>query len=198
MSGGSKNVGSQVRQGRWCRTDGTAPTSRYYPTTSLTHHNCVQVCTSAPTNPTAVSLSLCRTQPCVALPRSSVYTPSKKPDDNRTLPHGVFTADQLNWTPVLQPINFVTLTLVTNNASCNWVNLVQVSSVQFARCGPPSMIHCYGSLPVDITSIHDTIRDAILTCARKPTWVSLIYRTSRMTEFCCSRFPDTQKILAVF
>jgi len=24
---------------------------------------------------------------------------------------------------------------------------------------------------------HDTIRDAILTCARKPTWVSWIYRT---------------------
>ena len=31
----------------------------------------------------------------------------------------------------LQPINFVTLTRVTNNASSNWVNLVQVSSVQF-------------------------------------------------------------------
>ena len=29
----------------------------------------------------------------------------------------------------LQPINFVMLTRVTNNASCNWVNLVQVSSV---------------------------------------------------------------------
>ena len=24
---------------------------------------------------------------------------------------------------------------------------------------------------------YDTIRDAVLTCARKPTWVSLIYRT---------------------
>ena len=31
-----------------------------------------------------------------------------------------------------QPINFVTLTLVTNNASCNWVSLVHVSSVQFS------------------------------------------------------------------
>jgi len=29
-------------------------------------------------------------------------------------------------------INFVTLTRVTNSASCNWVNLVQVSSVQFS------------------------------------------------------------------
>ena len=35
-------------------------------------------------------------------------------------------------TAALQPINFETLTRVTNNASCNWVNLVQVSSVQFS------------------------------------------------------------------
>ena len=31
---------------------------------------------------------------------------------------------------------------------------------------------------------HDTIRDAILTCARKPTWVSLIYRTETTTKKC--------------
>ena len=30
------------------------------------------------------------------------------------------------------PIDFVTLTRVTNNASCNWVSLVQVRSVQFS------------------------------------------------------------------
>jgi len=37
----------------------------------------------------------------------------------------------VNQTPVheLQPINFATLTRATNNASCNWVNLVQISSV---------------------------------------------------------------------
>jgi len=29
---------------------------------------------------------------------------------------------------------------------------------------------------------YDTIRDAILTCARKPTWVSLIYRTEMTTK----------------
>ena len=34
-------------------------------------------------------------------------------------------------TAALQPINFVTLTRVTNNASCNWVNLVHVGSVHF-------------------------------------------------------------------
>jgi len=41
------------------------------------------------------------------------------------------TADEVNWTE--QPIGFVTLTRVTNSASCNWVNLVQVSSVQLVR-----------------------------------------------------------------
>ena len=30
----------------------------------------------------------------------------------------------------------------------------------------------------------DTIRDAILTCARKPTRVSLIYRTEPTTKKC--------------
>ena len=32
-----------------------------------------------------------------------------------------------------------------------------------------------------------TIRDAILTCARKPTWVSLIYRTEPTTKKCKNR-----------
>ena len=31
---------------------------------------------------------------------------------------------------------------------------------------------------------YDTIRDAILTCARKPTWVGLIYCTETTTENC--------------
>jgi len=32
----------------------------------------------------------------------------------------------------LQPISFVKLTRVTNHASCNWVNWVRVTSVQFS------------------------------------------------------------------
>jgi len=53
----------------------------------------------------------------------------------------VFTADELNWTELQfanystvaeQPITFVTPTRVTNNASSNWVSLVQVSSVEFS------------------------------------------------------------------
>ena len=34
---------------------------------------------------------------------------------------------------------------------------------------------------------YDTIRDAILRCARKPTWVSLIYRTQPTTKKCKNR-----------
>ena len=34
---------------------------------------------------------------------------------------------------------------------------------------------------------YDTIRDAILTCARKPTRVSLIYRTEPTTKKCKNR-----------
>jgi len=34
------------------------------------------------------------------------------------------------------------------------------------------------------TILYDTIRDAILTCARNPTWVSLIYRTESTTKKC--------------
>jgi len=37
------------------------------------------------------------------------------------------------------------------------------------------------------TGPYDTIRDAILTCARKPTWVSLIYRTEPTTKKCTNR-----------
>ena len=36
-------------------------------------------------------------------------------------------------------------------------------------------------------SRYDTIRDAILTCARKPTWVSLIYCTEPTTKKCKNR-----------
>ena len=35
--------------------------------------------------------------------------------------------------------------------------------------------------------LYDTIRDAILTCARKPTSVSLIYRTEPTTKKCKNR-----------
>jgi len=37
-------------------------------------------------------------------------------------------------------------------------------------------------LPQKLTIRYDTIRDAILTCARKPTKVSLIYRTGPTTK----------------
>jgi len=45
--------------------------------------------------------------------------------------------------------------------------------------------HAPPSLPLLFPGVdYGTIRDAILTCARKPTWVSLIYRTETTTEKC--------------
>ena len=46
-------------------------------------------------------------------------------------------------------------------------------------------VHAMGNDPREFAhSVNDTIRDAILTCARKPTWVSLIYRTETTTKRC--------------
>ena len=36
----------------------------------------------------------------------------------------------------------------------------------------------------DLLTRYDTIRDAIITCARKPTWIGLIYRTEATTKNC--------------
>jgi len=41
--------------------------------------------------------------------------------------------------------------------------------------------------------MYDTIRDAILTCARKPSWVSLIYRTEPTTKKCKNRKTKSRK-----
>ena len=41
--------------------------------------------------------------------------------------------------------------------------------------------------------LYDTVRDAILTCARKPTWVSLIYRTETTTKKCNNRKTKSTK-----
>ena len=40
---------------------------------------------------------------------------------------------------------------------------------------------------------YDTIQDAILTCARKPTWVSLIYRMEPTTKKCKNRKTKSRK-----
>jgi len=48
--------------------------------------------------------------------------------------------------------------------------------------------HRYDDIDVltsrDVRTQYITIRDAILTCARKPTWVGLIYRTKTTTKNC--------------
>ena len=43
---------------------------------------------------------------------------------------------------------------------------------------------------------YDTMRDAILTCARKPTRVSLIYRTETTTKNCKTEKLTSKNILA--
>ena len=74
-------------------------------------------------------------------------------------------------TAALQPINFVTLTRVTNSASCNWVNLVQVSSVQFsssavntALCIPPQLYLAIVEqpMPKKLASETEVSRDGLL------------------------------------
>jgi len=59
------------------------------------------------------------------------------------------------------------------------------------RCGRRHYVfRLYGSVHPSVSVhtcirvLYDTIRDAILTCARKPTWVSLIYRTEPTTKKC--------------
>ena len=48
-------------------------------------------------------------------------------------------------------------------------------------------VYAYHSDLGSFLSANDTIRDAILTCARKPTCVSLIYRTEPTTKKCKNR-----------
>jgi len=50
-----------------------------------------------------------------------------------------------------------------------------------ARARPPPTVH---HMRANDTIRYDTVRDAILTCARKPTRVSLIYRTEPTSKKC--------------
>ena len=60
------------------------------------------------------------------------------------------------------------------------------SAANERRCwNGTSYTRCICMSPVRIR--YDTIRDAILTCARKPTRVSLIYRTEPTTKKCRNR-----------
>ena len=48
--------------------------------------------------------------------------------------------------------------------------------------------HYHANVSIDVKVIrYDMIRDAILTCAWKPTWVGLIYRTEPTTKKCKNR-----------
>jgi len=79
-----------------------------------------------------------------------------------------------------QPENVTTLTCEMQNYFI-WLEVCCVfftlEALKIASCGVSSMA-------LQRTIRYDTIRDAILTCARKPTWVSLIYRTEPTTKKC--------------
>ena len=73
------------------------------------------------------------------------------------------------------------------------------SKVQIV-CIWSSWWHCIPKTPSSLASFksrlvvrYDTIRDAILTCARKPTWVGLIYRTEPTTKKCKTEKLKTKK-----
>jgi len=51
----------------------------------------------------------------------------------------------------------------------------------------PMSLHSDTHATIQLLDWYDTIRDAILTCARKPTRVSLIYRTETTTKKCKNR-----------
>jgi len=52
---------------------------------------------------------------------------------------------------------------------------------------------CSARQLVSCTIRYDTIRDVILTCARKPTWVSLIYHTEPTIKKCKNRKTTSRK-----
>ena len=90
------------------------------------------------------------------VPRSAVADVARQSTVHQTVDYQLRVmcvkpcSQQTNWTELncssrtataaLLPINFVTLTRVTNNASCYWVNLMQVNSVQYSSCGVNSSI----------------------------------------------------------
>ena len=68
-----------------------------------------------------------------------------------------------------------------------WKSLLVRSTALHICCATHTAASCSaesGVLYAYMSLINDTIRDASLTCARKPTWVSLIYRTEPTTKNC--------------
>ena len=60
--------------------------------------------------------------------------------------------------------------------------------VSTSEAEPPPLLHI-----TTLTTAYDTIRDAILTCARKPTRVSLIYRTDPLGELRPTALPRSPR-----
>ena len=67
----------------------------------------------------------------------------------------------------------------------NYVLLIKLMYRNLQKFGTRYLFLLFFSFCIKARALrYDTIRDAILTFARKPTWVSLIYRTESTTEKC--------------
>ena len=78
----------------------------------------------------------------------------------------------------------------------SWTNLKHEAIPQTDRASPcfSQMLSTAAQLLEQVVCTrYDTIRDAILTCARKPTWVSLIYRTEPTTKKSKNRKTKSRK-----
>ena len=72
-----------------------------------------------------------------------------------------------------------------------WWGVSMVICLEWGQivCIWSSWCHYHPKTPSSFVSfksrlVYDTIRDAILTCARKPTWVGFIYSTETTTKNC--------------
>ena len=74
-----------------------------------------------------------------------------------------------------------------SNMTGLWLLQMRHASMAAFFGGGRVRINARDRLTRRVTIRYDTIRDAILTCARKPTWVSLIYRTEPTTKKCKNR-----------
>ena len=86
-----------------------------------------------------------------------------------TLDHIVTTQTTMGWT---ESLHYHTHTHTHTHADCHTDHVTSRRS--------PSINRKFTVLQIR----YDTIRDAILTCARKPTWIGLIYRTETTTKNC--------------
>ena len=88
--------------------------------------------------------------------------------------------------PEHQSLQDTIVATTTSNMPACTAHKIKKATVRYASNNMFSgccCCYCYYYYYYRFTAIrYDTIRDAILTCARKPTWVDLIYRMETTTK----------------